>query len=233
MLNLQAKRGCSFSCIYCPYPHIEGKRHRLQPPDEVAATALRLQEAGARYIFITDSAFNFDVRYSLAVARALKTAGLRIPWGGFFVPVKLPDDYFSIMADCGLQHVEFGTESLSPAMLKSYRKPFRPRDVLTAHRQARDAGIHTAHYFLLGGPGESTKTVLKSLGAIEDLDKAALFFFIGIRIYPWTRLYDIACAEGKITAETDLLQPVFYEPNRIGIEAIQVLVTQRAAGRRN
>ena len=233
MLNLQTKRGCSFSCIYCPYPHIEGKRHRLQAPDEVAATALQLQEAGARYIFITDSAFNSDVRHSLAVARALKTAGLRIPWGGFFAPVKLPDDYFSIMADCGLQHVEFGTESLSPAMLKSYRKPFRPRDVLTAHQQARDAGIHTAHYFLLGGPGESRKTVRQSLDAIEELDRAALFFFIGIRIYPWTRLYEIACAEGKITAETDLLQPVFYEPDLIDFESIEALVAERAAGRRN
>lgn len=137
------------------------------------------------------------------------------------------------MADCGLQHVEFGTESLSPAMLKSYRKPFRPRDVLTAHRRARDAGIHTAHYFLLGGPGESRKTVRQSLDAIEELDRAALFFFIGIRIYPWTRLYDIACGEGKITAQTDLLQPVFYEPDRIDLGSIQALVTARAAGRSN
>ncbi len=233
MLNLQTKRGCSFSCIYCPYPHIEGKKHRLQAPATVAATAIRLQEAGARYIFITDSAFNSDVRHSLAVAQALKSAGLRIPWGGFFAPIHLPAGYFSTMANCGLQHVEFGTESLSPAMLKSYRKPFRPQDVLTAHRQARNAGIHTAHYFLLGGPGESTETVLESLDAIENLEKTALFFFIGIRIYPWTTLYDIARNEGKITATTDLLQPVFYRPDEIDHQTMESLVTRRAAGRKN
>lgn len=42
MLNLQTKRGCSFSCIYCPYPHIEGKKHRLVDPAEVAVTAKQL-----------------------------------------------------------------------------------------------------------------------------------------------------------------------------------------------
>ncbi|RUM36902.1 MAG: B12-binding domain-containing radical SAM protein [Desulfobulbus sp.] len=233
MLNLQTKRGCSFSCIYCPYPRIEGKKHRLQPPDAVAATAMRLQEAGARYIFITDSAFNSDVRHSLAVARALKTAGLHIPWGGFFAPIRLPADYFATMAACGLQHVEFGTESLSPTMLKNYRKPFSPQDVQAAHDQAREAGIHTAHYFLLGGPGESMETVLESLDGIEHLDKAALFFFIGIRIYPWTGLYGVALAEKKISERTDLLQPVFYQPDRIDHDSIRVLVTERAAGRSN
>ena len=76
MLNLQSKRGCSFRCIYCPYPHLEGKRHRLVPPGEVARTALDLQEAGAKYLFLTDSAFNSDIAHSLAVAKAFKDAGV-------------------------------------------------------------------------------------------------------------------------------------------------------------
>jgi len=88
MLNLQTKRGCSFRCIYCPYPYIEGKTHRLSAPEEVAQTALRLQEAGAQYLFITDSAFNSDIKHSLAVARAFKKIGIKIPWGGFFAPCR-------------------------------------------------------------------------------------------------------------------------------------------------
>lgn len=56
MLNLQTKRGCSFRCLYCPYPRIEGGVHRLVEPEEVARTAVGLQAAGARYLFLTDSA---------------------------------------------------------------------------------------------------------------------------------------------------------------------------------
>ncbi len=233
MLNLQSKRGCSFNCIYCPYPAIEGKKHRVVEPDQVARTALELQAAGAKYFFITDSAFNSDIAHSLAVAKSFKAAGVSIPWGGFFAPVKLPSDYFSVMADAGLTHVEFGTESLSDTILKTYRKPFRTDDVYAAHNQALDAGVHAAHYFLMGGPGESAVTITESLDNLEKLKKTVLFFFFGIRIYPQTALYDIALKEGKIRTTTNLLEPVFYKADDIDLETIETLVTARVGKRIN
>lgn len=233
MLNLQSKRGCSFGCIYCPYPSIEGKKHRLIAPNEVAETALGLEKAGAKYFFITDSAFNSDVEHSLAVAKAFKKASVSIPWGAFFAPRKLAPDYFTIMKEAGLKHVEFGTESLSPAMLQTYRKPFKMNDVFKTHEQALAAGLHTAHYFLLGGPGESAETVQETLRNIEKLQKTVLFFFIGIRIYPQTPLYAMALQEGKINSQTDLLQPVFYKSDNIDRVAIEKLVETKANGRLN
>ncbi len=233
MLNLQSKRGCCFTCIYCPYPHIEGRKQRLVEPEEVARMALELQAAGAKYFFITDSAFNSDIDHSLAVAKAFKAAGVSIPWGGFFAPVRLPADYFSIMANAGCAHVEFGTESMADAVLKSYRKPFIVQDVLNAHRQALDAGIHVAHYFLMGGPGESVATVTESLDNVELLSRTVIFFFIGIRIYPRTALYDIALREGKITSSTNLLEPVYYRTDAIDRETIENLVKARVGKRIN
>jgi len=35
MGNIQTKRGCPFSCIYCTYPLLEGERIRLRKVDEV------------------------------------------------------------------------------------------------------------------------------------------------------------------------------------------------------
>lgn len=233
MLNLQTKRGCSFRCIYCPYPHIEGKKHRLNDPADVARMAMALEQKGAKYIFITDSAFNSDVSHSLKVAEAFKEHGLSIPWGGFFAPLKLPPDYFTRMKECGLKHVEFGTESLSRTMLHNYRKPFSPEDVINAHEQAVTAGLHAAHYFLLGGPGETTATVDETLECIEHLKKTVLFFFTGIRIYPHTGLYDIALAEGKISKETSLLEPFYYESDAISHGEIEKLLLQRGEERIN
>lgn len=233
MLNLQTKRGCSFRCVYCPYPHIEGRSHRLIPPESVAQTALELEAAGARYIFITDSAFNSHPSHSRAVARAFRASGLRIPWGAFFAPLAPESGYFALMAEAGCKHVEFGTESMSGAILRNYRKPFQPADVFAAHRAARAAGLHVAHYFLLGGPGENAATVQESLTAIEELTGAAFFFFIGIRIYPGTEICEMAIQRGQITADTDLRQPVFYKNSAITRDEMEALVVRQARGRLN
>ena len=233
MLNLHSKPGCAFRCVYCPYPHIEGHRHRLEPPEQVADTALALERAGAKYLFITDSAFNSDVAHSLAVARAFADRGLKIPWGAFFAPLKPASGYFATMAEAGCRHVEFGTESLSPRMLANFRKPFTVEDVFAAHEQARAAGLHTAHYFLLGGPGETEATAQESLANVERIQGAAFFFFVGVRIYPGAELHRIALARGKIDEHANLLEPVFYENAAVSRERLETLVTRQARGRLN
>ena len=233
MLNLQTKRGCRFRCIYCTYPRIEGRRFRFIPPEEVAQTARRLQEAGARYLFITDAVFNGDADHSLAVARAFRRIGLSVPWGGYFSPMRPPEGYYREMADAGMTHVEFGTESLCDAVLTAYRKQFRAADVQAAHRAARDAGLHIAHYFLLGGPGETPETLNQTLSIIDKLDRSVLFFFCGMRIYPHTELYDIAVKEGRITSDRNLLEPVYYRSSAIPPEEIVRTVQEKAGGRPN
>ena len=233
MLNLQTKRGCHFNCIYCTYPHIEGRRLRLVDPAAVAETARRLQASGAKYLYMTDAVFNSDSDHNIAVARALKKAGVAVPWGAFFAPLNPPADYYKILADSGLTHVEFGTESLSDQVLKSYQKPFKVRDVMAAHRAAVDAGLYVAHYLLLGGPGENVETLDNTLRKVEKLDKAVIIFFCGARIYPYTPLFKIAVSEGQISETDSLLEPVFYRPAEIAPEKIIDRVTKMARSRSN
>jgi radical SAM superfamily enzyme YgiQ (UPF0313 family) len=233
MLNLQTKRGCGYRCIYCTYPHIEGRSHRLVSPAEVADTALQLQEAGAKYLFITDSAFNSDFSHSIAVAQAFRRAGVSIPWGAYFMPVEPPPDYFRLMAEAGLTHVEFGAESLSDRVLESYGKPFRAQDVFAAHQDAVDAGLHVAHFFLLGGPGETSETLDETLGWGEKLKKSALFFFCGMRVYPNTKLFDLALEEGQIADLASVMEPVFYRSPHIDAAEILGRVKRQGGGRLN
>ena len=233
MLNLQTKRGCPFHCTYCTYPHIEGARMRFFPPREVARNARELQDAGAKYIFITDSAFNASYDHSSQVAKAFIEARVSIPWGGFFAPTIPPDDYFKLMADAGLTHVEFGTESLSDTVLNNLRKPFASGDVFAAHEKALEASLHIAHYLLLGGPGENRQTLQKTLIGLDSLERTVFFFFCGIRIYPHTDLYDIALREGQIAAEQNILSPVFYRSGEISVTEIIQMVENHANGRSN
>ncbi|MBN2080223.1 MAG: cobalamin-dependent protein [Spirochaetes bacterium] len=233
MLNLQTKRGCPYRCIYCTYPHIEGCDLRPVHPEEVADTAMDLERAGANYLYITDSVFNADYDQSSRVARAFMKAGLGIPWGAFLSPTKPPPGYYALLRDAGMTHAEFGTESLSPSMLASYRKPFSVDDVHEAHDAAVAAGLYVCHYLLLGGPGENRETLEETLNNAARLERTVIFFFCGIRIYPHTALYDIALREGQISGNDDLIKPVFYQSREISGEEIIRITTERAAGREN
>ena len=93
--------------------------------------------------------------------------------------------------------------------------------------------MHVAHYFHLGGPGETPDTLDETFSNAVELPKAVLFFFCGIRIYPHTELYNIAIKEGKISRSWDLLEPVFYRPDSIDIDEILRRVQNQARDRAN
>jgi len=233
MLNLQTKRGCPFRCIYCTYPHIEGRKLRLISPEAAAEDALRLQRAGAKYFFVTDSVFNSHADHSMAVAEAFIEAGIKIPWGAFFAPMDLPKRYFELMASAGLSHAEFGTESMCDRVLRAYKKPFQTKDVYKAHKAAIDSGLYVSHFFLPGGPGEDESSLDETLNNIEKLTKSVFFFFPALRIYPHTVLYDMAVAEGQISPAVPLLEPCFYASQKISRDEILGRLTNHAEGRSN
>jgi radical SAM superfamily enzyme YgiQ (UPF0313 family) len=233
MLNLQTKRGCPYNCIYCTYPHIEGTDLRLVPADQVADNARELERAGAKYLCITDAVFNTSYEHSIEVAHAFAGQGISIPWGAFLTPTKLTENYCRILHEAGMTHAEFGTEALSGSMLASYQKPFSVDDVFEAHTAALDAGLHVAHYILLGGPGENSDTVMETLIKVEQLERTVIFFFCGIRIYPHTQIYDIAMQEGQISESDDLLEPVFYQSRFIKGQEILCMIKKHAKGREN
>jgi radical SAM superfamily enzyme YgiQ (UPF0313 family) len=233
MLNLQTKRGCPFLCTYCTYPTIEGRRLRLFDPERVADEWQALVEAGAKFVAVTDAVFNSHPGHNLQVARALVRRGLKVPWIGFFAPLRPPPGYYETLRETGLSHVEFGTEALCSPMLRAYRKPFTVEHALQAHRAARAAGLHVAHYIMLGGPGETLETARETLQACEQLDKAALFFFCGVRIYPDTPLHLAALREGQVSPSDPLLLPRFYQSPGVDPEALAQLVREHAAGRRH
>ena len=87
-------------------------------------------------------------------------------------------------------------------------------------------------FLLLGGPGETRASVENSLAFVDDLELDSVKLTVGVRIYPDTRVAEIAREKGMIDADDDLLFPKFYlEP---GLEDwLPQIVAQWAAQRPN
>lgn len=220
MANIQTKRGCTMRCVYCTYPVVEGRRIRNRPVEDLIDEVEMLVSAGARYLFFVDSVFNLDMNHTAKMAEAMVKKGLRVPFAAYFAPFRVTQDYADLLHAAGLTHVEFGTESLCDQVLSSYGKPFTVADVFESHSALNLAGVHSAHFLLFGGPGETELTVEETLTTAKLLKRTVFFSFSTMRIYPRTPLHSIAIDEGVITADDPLFSPTFYCAPGLSLEWI-------------
>lgn len=216
MMNIQTKRGCPCQCIYCTYPLIEGRTVRTHSPQKIVDTLKALyQQKGITYFFFADSIFNIQNEYNRELAERIIAADMDIQWGAYFAPRRLDPALMQLLKKSGLTHIEFGTESLSNSTLKSYNKNFRVNDVLESADICHQLRIHTAHFLILGGYGETENSLEETLQNSKRIEKTVFFPFFGMRIYPNTKIYQYAVAEGKIKAGDPLLSPVYYLADNI------------------
>lgn len=233
MANLQTKRGCPFSCIYCTYPILEGTRLRLRDVDDIIGEIRQLVEQnGAEYLYFVDDIFNYPVDFAEKLCRAIIASGISVSWSAFINPAFITPGLIRIMVEAGCDAFEFGTDSGSPVMLQNLGKSFTTADVREASALCREHGVDFAHYILFGGPGESEQTVLESFALMDEVAPTAVIGMTGIRIYPGTSLHRQALAEGVITTESSLLEPVFYLSPAVR-DSLCDLVTAEAMKRRN
>lgn len=221
MLNIQTQRGCAYRCGYCTYPLIEGRTFRRFPPEKVCDDIERSISVGAKYFFVVDSVFNTSESHVVAVCEEILKRNIDIQWGCFLRPGNITRATMELMARAGLTHIEFGTDSLSDAVLDAYGKDFTFEDVYNTSRLAQRAKIRHAHFLIMGGPEENPATIDEALANAERISRTVFFPFSGMRIYPGTDLYKRALAEGVITSESDLLHPVFYFSPEITFEWLE------------
>ncbi len=222
MLNLQTKRGCPYRCVYCTYPLIEGSKTRTHDPEKVVYSLKELNKnKGISYFFFTDSIFNIHNPYNIELAEHIIHAELNIQWGAYFTPYNLDFDLLALLKKSGLTHLEFGTESLSNSTLKAYNKSFLVEDVFKTAGLCKKLDLFTAHFLILGGPGESKQTVEETIQNSKHIDKTVFFPYFGMRIYPNTGVYELAVAEGKIKKEDSLLEPIYYLADDIDFETVK------------
>lgn len=233
MANLQTKRGCPFACIYCTYPLLEGSRMRLR---DVAAIIGEIRDLvdnhGTEYLYFVDDIFNYPMDFAAELCREMIAARLPIKWSAFINPGFISPALVETMVAAGCDAMEFGSDSGSEAMLRNLGKSFTAEDIRSASALCRQSGIDFAHYILFGGPGENEATVLESFQLMDEVHATAVIGMTGIRIFPGTALHGRSLAEGLITPDTNLLEPVFYIAPELG-DRLCDLVTREALQRTN
>ena len=222
MLNIQTKRGCPNKCIYCSYPVIEGRVVRTLEPNIVVNNIMALKKTKkVNYFFFTDSIFNINKKYNAELCNLLIDNNVNVSWGAYFSPNNLTYDDLVLYKKAGLTHIEFGTDSFSDVQLNNYCKGFSFADVELTSCYCYDLGIFYAHFLILGGYGETEETLDETFENCKKIEHSVFFPYVGMRIYPSTKLCEIALQEGVIHDVSELINPIYYVSDKIDINNLQ------------
>ncbi len=204
-----SSRGCPHRCLFCDRPHL-GKSFRARSPVNIVDEFTECVELGIREFIIYDDTFTIDRDRVLEVCKEIRDRGLDIGWDVRARVSDVDTELLSKMRSAGCERIHFGVESGNEKILKVIRKGITKGQALDAFNWAKDSGISTLAYFMIGHPGETMDTVQETIDFAIKLDPDFIHFSITTP-FPSTDLYRMGLEDGII--ERDYWSEYAHDPS--------------------
>lgn len=206
-------RGCPHQCTYCINDAIKklyGSRGylRWRSPDHVIEELkyATQQFPFIGFIWISDDAFFSRSLKSIQTFCDLYKKEIGLPFSCLASPLTMTAEKMAVLVDANLIYLQMGVQTGSARIQSLFnRKSMDNRTILSAmqiiHRY-RDR-IHPPSYdFILDVPYETVRDKLASIRLIADIPKPFRLQPFSLVLYPGTRLYEMAKADGYIQNES-------------------------------
>ena len=150
---------------------------------------------------------------------------LEVAWSAWFNEnaKTLPDELMIWLKRAGCGLLSFSPDHVDDRMLRNLQKNFKKEDLLYTVDVAKRHGMQVEYSFFLNSPGEDLRSlfeIFRFLGhARLELGPAlrpfTLLLMQPIRIYPHTKLAEIARANGIIPEDHDLIEGQYWNPGAL------------------
>ena len=152
--------GCPYQCNYCTDQVFYKRRFNAYRVERVVSDLADLvPRYNIAHVPLFDSNFLVDRKRAVAIAKGIIASGVKFQWdfqtSTDFLALMSEEDV-RLMAESGVHHIGFGTESASQEVLAMMNKRFQHVDqMVETARKTHLAGIHVVFNIILGYPGET------------------------------------------------------------------------------
>jgi anaerobic magnesium-protoporphyrin IX monomethyl ester cyclase len=166
--------GCPYQCNYCTDQVFYKRRFNAYRVERVVS---ELAELVPRYdidhVPFFDSNFLVDRKRAVAIAEGIIESGVKFQWdfqtSTDFLALMSENDV-RLLAESGVHHIGFGTESASQEVLTLMNKRFqRVEQMMETARKTYLAGIHVVFNIILGYPGETEAQRQQTFRVMSDI----------------------------------------------------------------
>lgn len=167
-MNLRTSRGCPNRCSFCNYP-LRNPRLELQNDDIVMKQLLQINEMDTvkNIVFIDDS-FNMPLKRLKNICRAMINSGFSKEWYSYFRMSQYDEEAILLMKKSGCGGVFLGVESADNTVLKNMNKNSTFEQYTEALKLFGKYEIPTFAYMMVGFPGETKESILKSIEFLNN-----------------------------------------------------------------
>ncbi len=160
--TVMSTRGCPYRCEFCSNV-VFGGSYRERSTGNVVDEIEKVLELGYDRVSFADDVFTMKKARVLSICEEIQRRGLHFQWECLARVDSFDADTATNMKQAGCTRVYFGIESADEDILQLMNKQINPEQARRAVEIAHAAGIETGAFFILFYPGESKRTVLKTL----------------------------------------------------------------------
>jgi radical SAM superfamily enzyme YgiQ (UPF0313 family) len=198
--SILTSRGCPSRCTYCSQS-IMPQRWRARTPENILLEWRHLvQDLGAQEIGVLDDSANIRVERLMTLSDLLIANHLNHVTWIFVNGIRAnlaSKELLACMKAAGLKRTAFGVESGDPDILRSIDKRIDMDTIRQAFRNAREVGLETIGFFIIGLPGETEETMERTIRFACELDPLIANFSM-MTPYPGTRVYEMVKRDGRL-----------------------------------
>ena len=185
---LSLTRGCPGKCTFCGSPNFWGRKVRFHSVNYFVDELELLYKKGINFFYFSDDTFSINKKRVIEICKKILEKNLRIAWNAISRVNYMSEEVLSWMRRAGCIQISYGIESGSEKIRTYLNKKITTDEIEKAFAITLKYGILPRAYFIYGSPGESRKTIQKSIDLIKKIKPLVIYSSV-LSLFPGTALY--------------------------------------------
>ena len=185
-------RGCPYNCSFCGGPIVWRRTFRKRSPNNIVdEIEMLIKDYKVKEIFISDDNFTLLKKHVVEICKEIIKRELDISWScpnGVRIDC-LDNEILKLMKKAGCHLLGFGIESGNQKILDNANKQLDLQVVYKIVKEAKRLNLTTYGFFIIGLPGETSKTIRQTINFAKILQLDYAWFNI-LMPYPGTKIFN-------------------------------------------